>query len=153
MKLAHAVPLLALAALLGCVTTKPLTQSDALSITAKTFGEPRPTYILEVRNADNAISTAMMRAFLPSDAPIVTNVVSAIRLSNAKGGNLTVFGSDSGLTAQVIVAAFAQAPADLSRLQFLFVGDSEHAQQARTAVEAHGARFFFAPVPAAGAAR
>lgn len=61
--------------------------------------------------------------------------------------NVTVSGDDSAFTAQVIKAACALVPAELSNLRLVFIGKPADAAEVRQAVLARRGNFFFEPAP------
>jgi hypothetical protein len=61
--------------------------------------------------------------------------------------HVTVSGDDSAFTAQVIKAACAQLPAELSKLRLVFIGNPAHEAEVRQAVLSRRATFYFEPAP------
>ena len=80
-------------------------------------------------------------------SPYTADLARLIATAARQPVHVTVSGDDSAFTAQVIKAACALVPAELSRLRLVFVGKPADAPEARQAVLSRRGEFYFEPAP------
>lgn len=95
-----------------------------------------------------SVGSAMASAMVGSvglDSPTVADIHRIIAPADTTPINLVVSGADSRFAAKVAVAALNQVPGMLPKLSLAFVGNQSDAAEIRSAVEARGGTFLFAP--------
>ncbi|WP_431276022.1 hypothetical protein ACQ858_07020 [Variovorax ureilyticus] len=146
------VAILLALALTACSAPSPRSADEAGAVAAKLFKGPQPTYLIWVHSGSPSIGLAMASAMIGNiglDSPKVAEIHKAISQAADKPLHIAVSGPNSRFTAKATLAALSRVDGDLPGLSLAFVGDQADAVELRTAVEAKGAAFLFAPANSA----
>ncbi len=144
MRLACALVVTVVFALNGCSMAK-LSQQQAAPLAYKAFGGDTLFYWVE--SPGNPISTVLASAALSSEVPLVQGLTRIVRSASSQPVRVSVSGTDSAFTANVIGAALGSITNELPGLQLAFIGNTGQEASVRHAVEAKRGKFVFVEQP------
>ena len=137
-----------LAALVGCSAPGPRSMDDFAVKAAPLFKDKKGKLLLQWIPGSPSVAGAMASAMIGNvglDSPTVADLHRRISAADTTPVNLAVAGEDSRFAAKVALSALNQVPGKLPMLTLGFIGDPADAAEVRTAVEAKGGTFLFAP--------
>ncbi|MEO8628971.1 MAG: hypothetical protein ABI612_12825 [Betaproteobacteria bacterium] len=144
MRLAWAVAAAVVLVLSGCSLSK-LSQQKAAPLAYRAFGGDTLFYWVE--SPSNSISTVLAGAALSSQVPIVQGLTRIVRSASSQPIRVSVSGTDSVFTANVIGVALGSITNDLPGLQLAFIGNTGQEASVRHSVEAKRGTFAFVEQP------